>query len=168
VILVYSQCSSYDPRPDVYFFCRPRGRAASKRELTQLQTRWNAVVDEYILADNDKRSKTDIEHAAKIGSSNGALYRRCEGKGCDKEEGRGDVTLSQCTKCKIVSALHVLQMFSFHHPCRQFIVRDNAKTLTGRVTRVCVVDQSSSSKHCHPSRRSATISLQNVLRVHLY
>jgi hypothetical protein len=71
--------------------------------------RWNAVVDQYILtASDEKRSKVEIERAAKIGSSNGALYRHCEGQGCDKMEGQGRVTLSQCTKCKIVSALHIL------------------------------------------------------------
>lgn len=72
---------------------------------------WNRTIDEYISLGLDKRPKSEIERAAKIGRSHGALYRKCEGANCEKQEGQ-DVKLVCCSKCKIVSLFHTKAMFS--------------------------------------------------------
>ena len=59
-------------------------------------------MDKYIVEFDDPRPRFDIERAAKIGTWNGALIRRCEGDGCKKSESK-DVMMKFCSKCKIVS-----------------------------------------------------------------
>jgi hypothetical protein len=75
----------------------------TKVACRELQKRWNDAVDKYIGLGVDKRPKDIIERAAKIGITNGALYRRCEGTQCDKLEGFNIDKLDVCAKCKIVS-----------------------------------------------------------------
>ncbi|KAF9471246.1 hypothetical protein BDN70DRAFT_869315 [Pholiota conissans] len=62
---------------------------------------WNSLVDQYIEEGTDKRSKFDIERAAKIGIRAGALIRTCEGVGCCKVERRDIEALKSCAKCNI-------------------------------------------------------------------
>jgi hypothetical protein len=66
------------------------------------QERWNAAVDKFISLGVHGRSKEEIERAAKIGHSNGALYRKCEGVECGKLEGKDIDKLSYCSACKMV------------------------------------------------------------------
>jgi hypothetical protein len=81
---------------------RPQGRKLSKRDCCENQKKWNAAVDKYISLERDKRSRDEIERAAKIGPSNGALYRRCEGMNCDKVEGKNMQKPLFCSACKMV------------------------------------------------------------------
>lgn len=74
----------------------------SKRDCLECQYKWNAAIDRYISQGGDKRSSYEIEQAAKIGPSNGALYRRCEGKNCDKVEGKNMQKPLFCSGCKMV------------------------------------------------------------------
>ena len=69
-----------------------------------MQYEWNAYVDEYIESGTDSRSQIEIERAAKIALNGGALYRQCEGPGCEKWEGHDLDTLRVCSRCKVVSA----------------------------------------------------------------
>ena len=66
----------------------------------------------YISLGRDKRPRGDIERAAKIGLSNGALYRRCEGTNCDKVEGKNMVKPLFCSRCKMVGRV---TSFTIHH-----------------------------------------------------
>ncbi|KAK7032911.1 hypothetical protein R3P38DRAFT_2773413 [Favolaschia claudopus] len=56
------------------FLPRPRARKRSRELCEGDQAQWNALVDEYIETQSDKRSRYDIERAAKIGVWHGALY----------------------------------------------------------------------------------------------
>lgn len=85
---------------------RPQGRTLDKETCVEVQTRWNHAIDEYISHGTDKRQKIEIERAAKIGRSLGALYKKCEGVNCERQEGKDIDKLVCCSKCKIVSALH--------------------------------------------------------------
>ncbi|KDQ18860.1 hypothetical protein BOTBODRAFT_184707 [Botryobasidium botryosum FD-172 SS1] len=85
----------------VDFFPKPFARKYSKHLCEDMQRRWNAAVDEYILREGDSRTRFEIERAAKIGTWNGALIRTCEGVGCTKVEGVGDTLLRKCAQCKI-------------------------------------------------------------------
>ena len=82
-----------------------------KRRMKAQQAAWNLAVDEYIDQGIDKRPRIDIERAAKIGPSHGALHLRCEHEECGKMQGRDVPTLRACSKCKIVCnrsfALHI-------------------------------------------------------------
>ncbi|EPQ56125.1 hypothetical protein GLOTRDRAFT_137956 [Gloeophyllum trabeum ATCC 11539] len=67
----------------------PKGRSfCSKQDGTELATAWNAAVDAYIVEVTDARPRAEIERAAKINTYCGALFRRCEGAGCGRLEGR--------------------------------------------------------------------------------
>ncbi|KAJ7134738.1 hypothetical protein C8R44DRAFT_730094 [Mycena epipterygia] len=66
-----------------------------------LSEEWNTVVDKYIASGEDSRPRSEIEEAAKIGVSLGALHRVCEADGCDKVEARGIEKASTCTPCKM-------------------------------------------------------------------
>lgn len=74
----------------------------SKRDCCEIQDTWNATIDRYIALGQDKRPREEIERAAKIGTSNGALYRKCEGEGCDKIEGKTMRKPLFCSACKMV------------------------------------------------------------------
>jgi hypothetical protein len=50
----------------------------------------------------DSRPRSEIEWAAKIGISLGAMYRACEADGCDKVEGRDIEKMLTCARCKVV------------------------------------------------------------------
>jgi hypothetical protein len=63
-------------------------------------SRWNALVDEYIQTSSDKRPKNEIEQAAKLGSSLGALYPG-EGNDCGIRGGEVD-RLCASSGCKMV------------------------------------------------------------------
>ncbi|KAJ6559057.1 hypothetical protein DFH09DRAFT_921755 [Mycena vulgaris] len=80
---------------------RPQGRSSSKHWCRQKQKEWNAAVDKYIASGTDSRPRSDIEEAAKVGISLGAMYRACEADGCDKVEGRGIEKVSTCARCKM-------------------------------------------------------------------
>lgn len=81
---------------------RPQGRTLDKRYLKKRQAAWNALIDEYIAHEGDPRPRDEIERAAKVGSSLGALYRICENPFCEKPEGKDNKTLRTCSKCKMV------------------------------------------------------------------
>lgn len=66
------------------------------------QKAWNDTVDHYIRSGLDDRPKKEIERAAKIGPSNGALYRTCYGENCTVTEGRDVQKLEKCGNCRIV------------------------------------------------------------------
>ena len=76
-----------------------------------MQTTWNKAIDEYISLGKDTRPKDIIERAAKIGGSNGPLYRMCEGVGCTNTEGCGEVKIRLCSGCKIVSQSFLIEGF---------------------------------------------------------
>ncbi|KIM82689.1 hypothetical protein PILCRDRAFT_7602 [Piloderma croceum F 1598] len=79
----------------------PTGKQRSKIFCRDRQMRWNALVDEYIQTSSDKRPKIEIERAAKLGSSLGALYPVCDGNDC-KIRGGGEVNrLCTCSGCKM-------------------------------------------------------------------
>ncbi|KAJ6577314.1 hypothetical protein B0H19DRAFT_553234 [Mycena capillaripes] len=86
----------------VDFLPRPQSRMCSRHLSESRQKRWNALIDEYIDTQKDKRSRHSIERAAKIGTWNGALLRACEGPECNKIEGADVETLKCCGKCKMV------------------------------------------------------------------
>lgn len=67
--------------------------------------RWNAVVDNYIAEGQDKRSRKEIEKAAKIDLWKGAWVKVCKGANCDKTFRDQVDKFSVCAKCKIVSSL---------------------------------------------------------------
>ncbi|KAK7063879.1 hypothetical protein R3P38DRAFT_15964 [Favolaschia claudopus] len=79
----------------------PQGRATSKFECRQKQKEWNVAVDKYIASGSDPRQRFEIERAAKVGVSLGAMIRVCEAKGCDKIEGRDIEKIATCGRCKI-------------------------------------------------------------------
>ncbi|KAF8207238.1 hypothetical protein K438DRAFT_1815947 [Mycena galopus ATCC 62051] len=83
------------------FLPRPRARSRSRPLCNNEQKQWNALVDEYIATQGDKRSRHSIERAAKIGTWQGALIRTCEGPGCTEVEGLNHPTFSYCGKCKM-------------------------------------------------------------------
>ncbi|KDQ11942.1 hypothetical protein BOTBODRAFT_432510 [Botryobasidium botryosum FD-172 SS1] len=85
----------------VDFFPRPYARKHSKLLCEDMQLRWNAAVDKYILRGGDSRSRFEIERAAKIGRWNGALIQTCEGVGCTKVENVEGTVLRKCSRCKI-------------------------------------------------------------------
>ncbi|KAJ7784435.1 hypothetical protein B0H16DRAFT_1402350 [Mycena metata] len=62
---------------------------------------WNAAVDKYIESGVDSRPRSDIEAAAKIGISLGAMLRVCEADSCDKVEGRDMDKVLTCARCKM-------------------------------------------------------------------
>lgn len=97
-------CVPYNSQHSLVGF-RPLGRRHTKRQSEENQLRWNAAVDSYISRGDDSRTRAEIERAAKIGLSGGALYQRCEGVGCDKVEGKNIEKLKPCSRCKLVSAL---------------------------------------------------------------
>ncbi|KAJ6473641.1 hypothetical protein C8R47DRAFT_1145096 [Mycena vitilis] len=63
-------------------------------------SKWNQAVDDYITSGVDYRGRRIIENAAKIGSTGGPLFRRCEANGCPNVEGRESVQLLLCSGCK--------------------------------------------------------------------
>ncbi|KAJ7640799.1 hypothetical protein DFH06DRAFT_1215271 [Mycena polygramma] len=63
-------------------------------------SKWNQAVDDYITSGVDHRGRRVIENAAKIGSTGGPLFRRCEANGCANVEGRESVKLLLCSGCK--------------------------------------------------------------------
>ncbi|KAF7337584.1 hypothetical protein MSAN_02231700 [Mycena sanguinolenta] len=83
------------------FFPFPQGRSSSKHYCRQKQKEWNFAVDKYIAGGTDSRPRLEIETAAKIGISLGAMYRACEADGCDKVEGRELEKVSTCSRCKM-------------------------------------------------------------------
>ncbi|TDL24194.1 hypothetical protein BD410DRAFT_896906 [Rickenella mellea] len=80
---------------------RPMGRKLPKNFAEFCARSYNENVDEYIATRRDGRGKLDIEIAAKLGPSCGALYRVCEADGCSKQEGRNVAKLKMCQKCKM-------------------------------------------------------------------
>jgi hypothetical protein len=85
---------------------RPQGRSFSKDACRVAQARWNAAIDKYIAsAVLSVERQNEVEREAKIGHSNGALYRKCEGVECNKLEGRDIEKLDCCSKCRMVSSL---------------------------------------------------------------
>ncbi|KAJ7695939.1 hypothetical protein B0H17DRAFT_1131132 [Mycena rosella] len=83
------------------YFPSPQGRSSSKHWCRQKQKEWNAAVDKYIESGVDSRPRSEIEEAAKIGISLGAMYRACEADGCDKVEGRDIEKMLTCARCKM-------------------------------------------------------------------
>lgn len=83
---------------------RPWGKHLSKLDCKQWSEEWNRHVDEYIALGRDRRSRVDIELAAKIGLHGGPLYRRCEAEGCTKVESRDVDRMKCCGNCKLVRA----------------------------------------------------------------
>ncbi|KAJ7175973.1 hypothetical protein C8R46DRAFT_1080233 [Mycena filopes] len=83
------------------FLAAPRGRSSSKHWCRQKQKEWNAAVDKYIASGVDSRPRSDIEAAAKIGISHGAMLLACEAEGCDKVEGRDTEKMLRCARCKM-------------------------------------------------------------------
>jgi hypothetical protein len=83
------------------FTPKPQGLKLSKRDCREYMEEWNPVIDEYISSGRDQRPRDEIERAAKIGLSNGALYRRCEGANCDKVEGKNLQKSLCCSRCKM-------------------------------------------------------------------
>ncbi|EPQ56120.1 hypothetical protein GLOTRDRAFT_128077 [Gloeophyllum trabeum ATCC 11539] len=79
----------------------PNGRSFSKEEGENTSKEWNSYVDHYIAQGTDPREPIEIERAAKIGVSCGALYRTCQGANCQKLEGRDVTKLLLCSKCKM-------------------------------------------------------------------
>jgi hypothetical protein len=73
--------------------------------LIPFHQEWNTAVDKCIASGVDSRSRSEIEEAAKIGISLGAMYRACEADGCNKVEGRNIEKVSTCARCKIVGGL---------------------------------------------------------------
>ncbi len=90
---------------------RPQARSMNKRQSKMMQEIWNKAVDDYIDLGHDRRARIEIERSAKIGLSNGALYRLCEGEDCGKMEGKDIKTLRVCSKCKMVRL--ILQIMSW-------------------------------------------------------
>jgi len=87
---------------EVQFLPRPQGRSFSKDGCLVAQQRWNAAIDKYIAdVGLSVQRKEEIERTAKIGHSNGALYRTCEGVGCNKLEGRDIEKLDCCSTCRM-------------------------------------------------------------------
>lgn len=85
--------------------CRPWGKHLSKVECKEYSEEWNKLVDDYISLRRDRRSRLDIELAAKIGLHGGPLYRHCEAKGCKKVERRDVDKMKCCGSCKLVRVL---------------------------------------------------------------
>ncbi|KAJ6520225.1 hypothetical protein C8R45DRAFT_53599 [Mycena sanguinolenta] len=83
------------------YFPFPQGRSSSKHYCRQQQKEWNSAVDKYIASGADSRPRFEIESAAKIGISLGALHRVCEADGCEKVEGRDIEKVSTCSRCKM-------------------------------------------------------------------
>ncbi|KAJ7047142.1 hypothetical protein C8F04DRAFT_987586 [Mycena alexandri] len=79
----------------------PKGRNYNKHWCYQLQTVWNAAVDKYIAKNVDSRPRLEIEAAAKVGNSLGAMYRACEAEGCDKVEGQNIGKVLTCSRCQM-------------------------------------------------------------------
>ncbi|KAG6906511.1 hypothetical protein DXG01_013538 [Tephrocybe rancida] len=87
---------------EVLFLPRPFGRMCSKNALEAAERQWNAAVDKYISSSAaGTRSADDIERAAKIDRSGGALYKACEGANCERSESRGSPKFRVCSKCKM-------------------------------------------------------------------
>ncbi|KAF8215754.1 hypothetical protein K438DRAFT_1926263 [Mycena galopus ATCC 62051] len=83
------------------FYPSSQGRSSSKHWCRQKQKEWNAAVDKYIAGGTDSRPRFEIEAAAKVGISLGAMYRACEADGCDKVEGRDIEKVATCARCKM-------------------------------------------------------------------
>ncbi|KAJ7505122.1 hypothetical protein B0H11DRAFT_1851247 [Mycena galericulata] len=79
----------------------PQARTRSKHESRQIQKAWNDAVDKYIASGIDPRPRFEIEAAAKIGISLGAMIRVCEAIGCDRVEGSDVEKVSVCGRCKM-------------------------------------------------------------------
>ncbi|KZP08608.1 hypothetical protein FIBSPDRAFT_901174 [Athelia psychrophila] len=79
----------------------PQGRSYSKIACLEAQKRWNAAVDKYLSLNNISEPVEifKIERAAKIGASNGAMYRTCEGAGCVNRDEVNEKL--RCCKCKM-------------------------------------------------------------------
>ncbi|TDL24168.1 hypothetical protein BD410DRAFT_896885 [Rickenella mellea] len=80
---------------------RPLGRRLPKSFGEFCARSYNEYVDEYIATRRDGRGKLNIEIAAKLGPSCGALSRVCEVDDCSKQEGRNVAKLKMCQKCKM-------------------------------------------------------------------
>ncbi|KAJ7816112.1 hypothetical protein B0H13DRAFT_2137155 [Mycena leptocephala] len=80
----------------------PQARKCSKYLCRQVQKMWNDVVDKYIASGVDSRPRFEIEAAAKIGVSLGAMCRVCEADSCTKMEGREIQKVSTCSRCQMV------------------------------------------------------------------
>ncbi|TDL24192.1 hypothetical protein BD410DRAFT_786284 [Rickenella mellea] len=62
---------------------------------------FNDHVDEYIRKGTDMRRKLDIERAAKIRSSGGAMFKVCKAEQCNLQEGGNTGSFKCCGKCKL-------------------------------------------------------------------
>ncbi|TDL24220.1 hypothetical protein BD410DRAFT_786321 [Rickenella mellea] len=80
---------------------RPLGRKLPKTYAVDLAQAFNEYVDDYVASGQDFRQKMEIEIAAKLGSSCGALYRVCEANGCNEQEGRSLKQLKYCRECRM-------------------------------------------------------------------
>ncbi|KAJ6453459.1 hypothetical protein C8R47DRAFT_1168000 [Mycena vitilis] len=84
------------------FFPSPQGRTSSKHYCRQRQKEWNAaVLEKYISSGVDARPVSEIEEAAKVGVSLGAMYRAYEADGCGKVEGRNIEKVFTCAGCQM-------------------------------------------------------------------
>ncbi|KAF9560364.1 hypothetical protein CPC08DRAFT_708165 [Agrocybe pediades] len=84
-------------------FPLPVNRKTAARLLRSAQqTNWNACIDKYIALGVDKRSRFDIERAAKISQWGGPYIRDCEFAECGKVEFRDVEKMRQCAKCQII------------------------------------------------------------------
>ncbi|KAJ7775206.1 hypothetical protein B0H16DRAFT_1880326, partial [Mycena metata] len=83
------------------FLPTPKGRNYNKQWCDRLRTVWNTAVDKYIATNVDSRPRLEIEVAAKVGDSLGAMYRACEAEGCDKVEGLNIGKVLTCSRCQM-------------------------------------------------------------------
>ncbi|TDL24228.1 hypothetical protein BD410DRAFT_114091 [Rickenella mellea] len=97
---------------------RPLGRKIPKNYATHLAEVFNEHVDDYITSGQDSRNKLEIEIAAKLGSSCGALYRVCEADGCNQQEGCGLRKLKYCPQCRMVFTYTSLLLTSTDFYCQ--------------------------------------------------
>ncbi|TDL24191.1 hypothetical protein BD410DRAFT_838248 [Rickenella mellea] len=77
------------------------GPVYSKTQMEFRAGLFNDFVDEYIGQGTDKRPKLEIERAAKMRPSCGALYKVCEAKQCDLQEGGDIAPFKRCGKCRL-------------------------------------------------------------------
>ncbi|KAF8130057.1 hypothetical protein K438DRAFT_1788834 [Mycena galopus ATCC 62051] len=101
-------CKILAKRRRLILVFRPQGRKSSKFLCRQVQKKWNDAVDKYIALGVDSRPRVEIEAAAKIGVSLGAMFRICEAEGCEKAEGRNMEQVSVCGRCKMLIEFHRL------------------------------------------------------------
>ncbi|KAF8064229.1 hypothetical protein FPV67DRAFT_1504054 [Lyophyllum atratum] len=87
---------------ETQFLPRPQGRSFSKIACEAAEKQWNMAIDKYIASNPPgARSSIDIECAAKIRHTGGALFRTCEGPKCMKIEGKDIEKLNVCSKCRM-------------------------------------------------------------------